>query len=395
MKPEGLRDFEDKGDNWSRYKSKYQPKREATADEARRLMAFAKLVQKADDDAFRKEIGSYLDVEAYLRFLAATAFVSNSDSFFVLGHNYYLYLHPATGRLHFFPWDLDRAFANFPILGSNNQQMNLSFRHPYAGKHRLTERLLAIPGMAERYQQLLKELAAQAFDRDRLLKQVAAAETMTKELLARDAQALARRKDRGTDSGPGGMLGRPPALTTFIVKRTEALAAQLAGESRGHVPSGQLKLGNFLAGPWLEVLDTDKDGKLSKDEWRAIAVKVFETCKKDDRGQVNERGLADALNKMMAKSPADEPKGLAGFLGFSMGGFMAAPIMKRADADKDRKLTRDELINAADKLFNEFDKAQSGQMSEESFGALLSALFPTPNFMALPGGRPSPDSKKK
>ena len=83
------------------------------------MIAFARLVHKADDATFRKEIGSYLDVDDYLRFLAATAFVANADSFFVLGHNYYLYLHPKTGRLHFIPWDLDRAFANFPILGSN------------------------------------------------------------------------------------------------------------------------------------------------------------------------------------------------------------------------------------------------------------------------------------
>ena len=124
------------------------------------------LVQRADDATFRKEIGGFLDVDAYLRFLAVTAFVANADSFFVLGHNYYLYLHPKTNRLHFIPWDLDRAFANLPILGSNSRQMNLSLTHPYAGTHRLTERLLAVPGIGERYQKLLKELSATAFEKN-------------------------------------------------------------------------------------------------------------------------------------------------------------------------------------------------------------------------------------
>ena len=36
--------------------------------------------------------------------------------------------------------------------------------------HRLTDRVLAMPGMAERYRKLLKELAATAFDKGRLLK---------------------------------------------------------------------------------------------------------------------------------------------------------------------------------------------------------------------------------
>src|SRR4051812_30493130 len=69
LKPEGLREFEDRGDDWDRYKQQYAPKREATKDEAARLIAFAKLVHQADDATFRKEAGRYLDVDNYLRFL--------------------------------------------------------------------------------------------------------------------------------------------------------------------------------------------------------------------------------------------------------------------------------------------------------------------------------------
>ena len=76
----------------------YSPKRDATADEAKRLIAFSRLVHRADDETFRKEVGSYLDVDGYLRYLAATSFLSNVDSFFVLGHNYDLYLNPKTNK---------------------------------------------------------------------------------------------------------------------------------------------------------------------------------------------------------------------------------------------------------------------------------------------------------
>src|SRR5262249_48347840 len=143
MKPEGLREFADLGDDWERYKKQYAPKRDASKEESRRVIAFARLVAKADDAAFHKQIGSYREVDEYLRFLAVTTFIANPDSFFALGHNYYLYLHPKTNKFYFLPWDLDRAFANLPNLGSYNQQMNLSLTHPYAGTHRLTERLLA------------------------------------------------------------------------------------------------------------------------------------------------------------------------------------------------------------------------------------------------------------
>jgi hypothetical protein len=49
--------------------------------------------------------------------------------------------------------------------------------------------------------------------------------------LARDAKASAARRD------PPSMFGRPPELRTFIDRRTESLAAQLAGRSKGFTPT--------------------------------------------------------------------------------------------------------------------------------------------------------------
>jgi spore coat protein H len=233
MKPEGLREFEDWGDDWGRYRTAYAPKRDATTAEAARLIAFARLVHKADDATFRKEIGSYLDVDGYLRFLAATAFLANTDSFFVLGHNYHLYLHPKTNRLHFLPWDLDRAFANF---GNATQNMDLSLTHPYGGTHRLTDRLLAAPEVAAQYGKLLGDLAGTAFAKERLLKQLAAVEAAVKEPLDRDAKAAAARRE---GAGGVGMFGRPPDLKEFVEKRSASVAAQVAGTSRGYIPAGR------------------------------------------------------------------------------------------------------------------------------------------------------------
>ena len=239
MKPERLREFEDLGDDWDKYKKLYSPKRDATADEAKRLIAFSRLVHRADDETFRKEVGSYLDVDGYLRYLAATAFLSNVDSFFVLGHNYDLYLNPKTNKLHFVPWDLDRAFANFNIMGSSAQQMDLSLTHPYAGTHRLTERLLAVPEVAAQYQKFLKDFAGTAFDLERLLKRVAAVEEAVKEPLGRDGKAAAARRDGVGGFGPPGGFGAPPAIKEFVEKRTASVAAQLAGTSKGYVPTGR------------------------------------------------------------------------------------------------------------------------------------------------------------
>jgi spore coat protein CotH len=235
MKPERVREFDYRGDDWARYKDSYAPKRDATAEEARRVIEFCKLVSRAGDEEFRKEIGSYLDVDGFLRFMAATALVVNPDSLFSLGHNYYLYLHPKTKRLHVFPWDMDRAFANFGIFGNAEQQMDLSLTRPYSGSNRLADRLMSLPGARQKYRKILTGLAEGCFTKESLLREIAKAEAAVKELVAADAKATAARLETGAPAG-GYSFGYPPDLRKFAEKRAASVAAQLAGKSTGHVP---------------------------------------------------------------------------------------------------------------------------------------------------------------
>lgn len=237
MSPFRLRGIDYLGDDWERYQGAYQPRSEPTKEEAKRVIAFARLVNQAGDDQFRKEIGSYLDVDEFLRFLAANALLSNLESFFALGHNYYLYLHPGTNRFVFLPGDLEFSLANFLLMGSAEQLMDLSLTHPYPGDNKLADRLLAIPDVRDRYQKLLRELSATCFVRDALLTEVEAVERVTKGPLARERKATAaRRGGAGGFGPPGGTAPQPPGLRAFVDKRTASVAAQLAGKSKGYVP---------------------------------------------------------------------------------------------------------------------------------------------------------------
>jgi hypothetical protein len=143
MKPFGVRSVEGLGDDWERYKGQYRPQGEATREQSQRVLAFARLVHQASDDEFNKEIDSFLDVDEFLRFLAANALTSNLQSAFALGHNYSLYLNPKTNKFVFLPGDLEFALANFLLMGSADQLMDLSLTRPYPGDHKLVERLLA------------------------------------------------------------------------------------------------------------------------------------------------------------------------------------------------------------------------------------------------------------
>ena len=144
MTPFQVRSVEYLGDNWERYKNQYRPQSEPTKEQSQRVIAFAKLVNQAKDDEFRKEIESFLDVDAFLRFLAANALTSNLESAFALGHNYHLYLDPKTNKFIFLPGDLEFSLANFMLMGTADQLMDLSVMKPYPGDNKLVDRLLAI-----------------------------------------------------------------------------------------------------------------------------------------------------------------------------------------------------------------------------------------------------------
>lgn len=244
MKPEGMRDIQYLGEDWKPYEARYRPKHEPSAKEKRRVIEFAKLVDKGSDEDFQKQIVSYLDVDQFLRFVAANAFLSTIDNFFTAGHNYFLYLDPQTNKFVFIPWDMDVSLAAVPFVGTAEQRMDLSLMHPHPGQHRLIDRLLAMKDVNELYQKLLRELAGTAFSRKRLLAQVEAIESVTTERLVREKKVTEARKEAA--SGPGfgfaqgiGMFGQGPSLRTFVEKRTTSVTAQLAGERKGWIPEGK------------------------------------------------------------------------------------------------------------------------------------------------------------
>ena len=429
LKPERLRGLEYLGDDWNSYKERYQPKHTPTKDEAKRFIEFAKLVNKGDDEQFRKEIGSYLDIDEFLRFLAVNGFLVNLDSFLGVGHNYYIYLNPQTNKFVFIPWDLDLSFGGFPMGGGTpEQQMDLSMKHPHSGQNKLIDRLLAIKEVDAQYQKLLKELAVTCFTKERLVKDLDLIEKTIKEPLAKEIAAVKARKEPQGGFGPmGGMFGKPIDLHTFIDKRIASVANQLAGKSKGFVSTGfgfgppggpgGFGLGNFMAKPILEALDTNKDDSLTPDELKAGIKKFFAESDTEKKGKLDEKALAAGLTRIWPMPPGFGPRpggpggpppggpgrpggppGGFGPGGFNPGTFVASGIMRRADPDKKGTVTLDQLLKTADTLFSEVDKEKKGKLDEKTLATAINLLTAPPPGAGPPGGplpQPKPPEDKK
>jgi enterochelin esterase-like enzyme len=106
----------------------------------------------------------------------------------------------------------------------------------------------------------------------------------------------------------------------------------------------------------------------------------------DDETGWQKKGAADViLDNLYADKKAVPmivvmPNGFAS-APFAPGAFLAAAVMKRADADKDGKLTEEELVAAARELFKEIDKDKKGSVDEKQLAEGIARLLPPP-----PGG---------
>jgi hypothetical protein len=215
-------------------------------------MEFCWLVSVGTEEEFAQEIDRFLDVDAFLKFIAVNALLSNMDSYLGFGHNYYLYLVPGKNQFVFIPWDLDLSLATWPAAGTPEQLVDLSLLHPHAGDNRLIDRLLSLPRNKQRYLALIREQLAEVFTREQLEARLESIEKQVAEPLAREQAALASRNEprrpggdvfggrggfgaRGGFGG-GGQYGQslPPRL--FIQRRLESIEAQLAGQRSGFQP---------------------------------------------------------------------------------------------------------------------------------------------------------------
>jgi enterochelin esterase-like enzyme len=120
----------------------------------------------------------------------------------------------------------------------------------------------------------------------------------------------------------------------------------------------------------------------------------------DDETGWTKKGAADVIldnlyaDKKLAPMIVVMPNGFARPMGapggFGPGNFIAGAIMRGADADKDGKLTEEELVAAAKKLFKECDKDNKGTVDEkqlvEGINRLLMAAGPATS--GAPGGPP-------
>lgn len=226
------------GEDWANYTGIYRPEREATDVEAKRVIEFARLVNRAPVEEFRTKIESYLDVDEFMRFLAVHALIHGSDSFLRGSHNFFIYLDPKDNRFRFIPWDEDGAMGNggggrggF----SNTGMYGIDLMAPWSSSNPLSSRLLSDPQSAARYQEVVRDIVAKAFNREALIPLVDKLEALVNLPLILEDNAMTSRSEfegrggGGGGFGGGGFGGGSIYPRDFLESRFRSVQQQMAG----------------------------------------------------------------------------------------------------------------------------------------------------------------------
>lgn len=271
LKPVTPRLFDYLGEDWGAYEGIYDPKTRAYPEQQRRVIEMSKLVTSADDATFQTRIGDYLDLDEFARFLAVTVYLSTMDSILAQGQNYYLYLHPVSKKFMFMPWDLDHSFGEFPMIGSAEGRINLSLVHPYTGKNKFLERMLAYEKFKTLYLDYHRQFLNTLYTPEKLHRQLDQVAGMIRPTVKEESEMKLKRFEQAVSDKPivadanernpfrgfGPFGGTPSQTKEFITKRAISIADQLAGKSTGQIierggfgpPGGGPPGGGFPGGP--------------------------------------------------------------------------------------------------------------------------------------------------
>jgi hypothetical protein len=317
LKPSTPDLFADLGDDWAAYQQTYDPKTDLADEQKRRVIELCRLVSKAGDQEFAERLGDWIDLDEFARFMAVSVWIGDYDSLLITGQNFYLYLDPRSNRFQFIPWDKDHTFGAW-ITATHEDRQRHSILEPWEGRKQFVARTFKLEAFRQRY---LAELAK------------------FHERHAQPEQFAKRVADIATAIGP--------AVKEESAQRHSRLETVAAGKP---LASGLFGFG-------------------AKTPTLLMFVKARAASVAD---QLAGKGEVFVFGKPRPGGPPQPD--------FRPDEMIEPPLVKSLDADKDKKLTREEFVNGFDRWFIAWDTGKKGVLSDNQIRNGLNKELPFPFF---------------
>jgi hypothetical protein len=138
--------------------------------------------------------------------------------------------------------------------------------------------------------------------------------------------------------------------------------------------------GFFLGAAFLREADTDKNGAVSLDEFKALASRWFDAWDTKRAGRLTQEEMSEGLRSVLGPPPGMEgpmPMPFGPMPGFGPELFLTT-IFSACDANGDGKVTREEFVGAFAKWFGQWDEGAKGSLDAAALGKGLNQLLGPP-----------------
>ena len=176
-------------------------------------------------------------------------------------------------------------------------------------------------------------------------------------------------------------------LPASVTSETSAPAAPAGGGGGG----GRGNFGGFsiaagVAPQMFAQADANKDQKVSRTEFTALADTWFDRLDSEKAGKVTAAQFAERFYDAVPRAQNASAPDAASPPQRGPSRSTAPAFVTAADTDKDGSVTRVELKNTFTKWYDQWDTEKAGALTEEKFRAGLNAALPAPQFGGA-GGR--------
>lgn len=301
------------GEDWKPYTRPYESKDDLTPEQKQQFISMCKLISNGTDAEFATEIGNYIEVDKFARYMSVLVWITDLDSLLDMGQNFYMHRDPKTKKFQFIAWDQDHSFGQFGMMGSQTDRENLNIHKPWMGEKRFLERMYKLEAFKKPYLASLAKLTNSLYKPERFAGQVDAlgkvlrpaiqSEENTK--LAKFDKIVAGEAIQGNGFGPFPGPQVVP-IKPFVKARGISIAGQLAGKiegkslGMGFMGGEDFGPGTFQAPAFMKSLDTSKDKKITHAEFVEGFAKWFTLWDTDKTNFLTDKKLRAGIDKSLA-----------------------------------------------------------------------------------------------
>jgi alcohol dehydrogenase (cytochrome c) len=175
---------------------------------------------------------------------------------------------------------------------------------------------------------------------------------------------------------------------TTVPASTNSATSPPGGGGGGRGGFGGFSIASTVGPQMFSQADANKDQKLSRAEFTALADAWFDRLDTNKSGQVTAAQFAERFYDAVPR--AENASGGNASAPRTPSRSTAPAFATAADADKDGSVTRVELKNTFTKWYDQWDAEKTGALTEEKLRAGLNAALPAPQFgggVGAGGGR--------